>query len=562
MAKRGVQEPEPVGDDSSSADDLQSLLAQLNGGNPLDLTTMAAINAAKSYAADDNDDAQAKKNPHNETLKSTIVKLFVDHVGKSPEIVIGNAIRLATEEMDREGYIFNLKQRRCINGGERESWLNHPVNSRIEGPNPDGKIWLHLFLGDERAKELLQGCVPLYSDEMEASIKENKVKDDTEGLILRALKDEVSKLSTIQLLRNILRYTRREASNMPLIDLLRFSVLYGLDGVMKDILLGRYGDMGGLSVNSLIPLGDKPLDGSEDSSYLHMLGGRRKFFYPLYAVGALLGHTNIASVALTELEGGGFDVPFGVQMKHDVEIEVHDEHYLPSEVFLWVFNKNLQHMIKCLVECGFQFRWIDHDELGRIFDKIFEAHDWPRPPWSGELDEEDVMWESSRERRRLRGESAYKAQMEMLDVLISLGFPLELFLPTEPTIEREEKMQKEGKLQTRQEQRAHEKALTREEKMANQRVYKACCDYNSLQTSEPETLTMGDFYRKLKSRWDKGEASAQVAKLDEFEALDSRWRRTQRQQNAEEDNESDNESEDYESESGEGSSYDGYPGSE
>ncbi len=146
--------------------------------------------------------------------------------------------------------------------------------------------------------------------------------------------------------------------------------------------------------------------------------------------------------------------------------------------------------------------------------------------------------------------------MEMLDLLISLGFPYELFFPTEPPIEREKKLLEEKKLETRQQRREYEKSLSKEERKAMEDACRACSAYNSIQMTEPEMLTLEDFVSKLKSRWEKGQESVQVqvARLNEFEALDSRWRKAQRQQNGDEEvNESDDES------YGSGSSYE-YPG--
>ena len=126
----------------------------------------------------------------------------------------------------------------------------------------------------------------------------------------------------------------------------------------------------------------------------------------------------------------------------------------------------------------------------------------------------------------------------MLDVLISLGFPFSLFFPTEPPIEREEKLTKDKKLESRDECKAYMRNMDKEERKARDLVYQACSAYNSIQTSKRETLHIGDFYRKLKSRWD-GQESVQVDHLPEFEELDSRWRATRRLQDEDEYHDSD-----------------------
>ena len=90
----------------SIRNELPSLLTQLNGGKALDLSVIAAIKEAGKIGEDTAAGAlTAEDNPHNYTLKCTINKLFANHVGKTPEIVIGNAIRHAKDQRNFEGYM-------------------------------------------------------------------------------------------------------------------------------------------------------------------------------------------------------------------------------------------------------------------------------------------------------------------------------------------------------------------------------------------------------------------------------------------------------------------------
>jgi len=402
-----------------------------------------------------------------------------------------------------------------------------------------------LFLGVDRANELLQDAAPMNSVELEDSQNTMEV---TEGVVLSAIRGEVSMLSITDLLENILSYVRKQWNELLLGELLRFSVLYGLDAVLKDIVLGKYGEHDALLVNALLPLDNEPL---EENPQTFFTSCRKIMYMPPYAMGAILGHSNIVVTALNDL-GGKLDVPMGGEFKVG-EMREMNHHLLPSEVFYWIFQKNMPDMIKCFVnECGFQFRWIDHkNHLPSVFKRIFEADEYANfPQWAGDADEDELIYESSRERRRLRAASAYVEQMKMLDFLISLGFPFELFFPTENPIECEDKLREEKKLETIQQCRDYQKSLSKEERKVRDDCYKACSAYNYMQESEydeddseeeesePKTLTLGDFYRQLKARWD-GQESAQVAHLDEFEALDSRWRMTLNQQNSSDDNESD-----------------------
>ena len=128
--------------------------------------------------------------------------------------------------------------------------------------------------------------------------------------------------------------------------------------------------------------------------------------------------------------------------------------------------------------------------------------------------------------------------MKMLDLLISLGLPFSLLFPVQPPIKMEEALIKDKKLETREECKAYMRSMDKGERKARELVYEACSAYNSLQSEEPETLTIGDFYRKLKSRWD-GQKSVQTDRLPNFEQLDSTWRATRRPQNEDEYHESD-----------------------
>ena len=132
-------------------------------------------------------------------------------------------------------------------------------------------------------------------------------------------------------------------------------------------------------------------------------------------------------------------------------------------------------------------------------------------------------------------------KMKQLDLLRILGFPFELFFPVDPTCEEQEKLLNEGKIKTSDDQREYGKHLTKHQRRANERLYNACSSYNSIQSTEAERLTASDFYKKLKTRWEEGQETAQISKLDEYEALDSRWRKWKRRQDGEE-SESDDDS--------------------
>lgn len=101
---------------------LSSVLVELNGGNALDLTVIAAIQAASTLRV-----APTSDSPYGEILQKTLGDLFSSHVGKSPEVVVGNAVRHALEEKEREQRIFEQSKRNPFVYNQSDVCLNHPL---------------------------------------------------------------------------------------------------------------------------------------------------------------------------------------------------------------------------------------------------------------------------------------------------------------------------------------------------------------------------------------------------------------------------------------------------
>ena len=198
----------------SALEELPALLVQLDGGKALDPVVVAAIGAASSTGSCGDD-------PRTDSAATTIDKLFLDHVGKSPEIVVSNALRHAEEQFHLEIDIFNARQRRAYSGDERARLYNHPENRSIKGPKPNCRVWIDMFLGDEKAEELLKGALPLNED---CPHDENP----EEGVIVGILKEGKEPLPpTLELLVNVLRYIRKEASKVPIDELMKFPYCMG-----------------------------------------------------------------------------------------------------------------------------------------------------------------------------------------------------------------------------------------------------------------------------------------------------------------------------------------------
>jgi hypothetical protein len=173
---------------------LTRLLVQLNGDTPLDLTVTAAIAASSS--------SKPVSKSTKETMDDILLKLFVKHVGRSPDVVIQNAIDFMDDIYSRECDLFDEIQDR---GGGAPTWACYgdqvlfdcPFQPMVKGPRLDMEVWLTLFLGKKRVDELLDGSVPL---EKSYGKDPNLSK---EHIIWKALRGEVKELSLCALMLNI-----------------------------------------------------------------------------------------------------------------------------------------------------------------------------------------------------------------------------------------------------------------------------------------------------------------------------------------------------------------------
>ena len=524
-------------DVKDASNKLTSLLVQLNGGKVLDSKVRAAISAAAS--------GESITGVAKETMDATLQTLFENHVGQSPEAVVQNAIDHMDKIYSVEVDVFNETQDR---GGHLPGWVdetdrimfNCPMQPLVKGPRPDTKVWLALFLGVERAGELLDGCIPM----RDMSLSEGSSAEPEEVIMLKAFKEEATELPLIKLMTNVLSYMREKAEeSMKNEDedpksLLRFTVIYGLDGTMKDILLGAYGDVENLTIDSLLPISDKPIE-----NFFGVMWNM--WLLPPLHMGAILGHSNIVLGALGL--GGKIDAPMGFQGRgEEIKLSVY---HLPSVVLEWTILKNKKQMLQILVkDCGFQFRWMSRDMQTKqisqpVFSRIFDLSQYESDPmWKGELRFEDYMWENSRVRCQMRAASAYKEQMLMLDHLIELGFPFELLFPTEPRVDELERLHKNKQLETRKQNREYMLSLSKIDRLALESVTDMTSSYNYVQqdSSDSDTdeshqnlLSVSEYYNILKKRWD-GKQS-QLARLPEFEGLDPTWRAEQEPSDSDDD---------------------------
>lgn len=522
-------------DDNASK--LPALLRRLNGGNPLPLSTLAVLQVPTGTTNEEEGD-DSIHHVHLESAHAAQKELLQAHVGDC-HAIFQAAVTIARNTLDRAVKEFNGME---IAGDEQADFF-YPWDPLTKGPKPDAAVWAEMFLGRERFATLVDRALPLNHWPRRSNLDRSIALEEH---IYLALRDNVPKLSALQLLENVLDYLLhrvKEDKTATRKDFLRFTVVYGLDGAMKDVLNGAYScnkndDDDEITINTLLPLSDgvpRPPD-EENMSRFHR--GPMYMFLPAYALGAMIGHVNVVSTAIGELHAT-IDAPLEAFQGNSTPVCHY--HYTPGEVLFGAIMTNRQHVLKCLVkEHGFQFRWINHDrEMEMIRWRLLADHELDCSTfWTGDLDADDIYYEaSSRQRRRLRARVSYQEQMKMLDLLIELGLPFLVLFPAD--LYRYIERLQQGSME---ELRTFEGTLSKDEKKMKRIVWEACSSYNNVRQRHELWLSMGEFYsQQLNARW-AAQHDAQTIKLGEYEALDSRWRAQMEEGNGESSN-SDGESE-------------------
>jgi hypothetical protein len=113
----------------------------------------------------------------------------------------------------------------------------------------------------------------------------------------------------------------------------------------------------------------------------------------------------------------------------------------------------------------------------------------------------------------------------MLQTMIDLGLPYELFLP-QMDMELDAQLHREAEAKGLEQPdkamiRNFAKSWSRTERKSRENIYEACCEYNAC-LNERHQLSIGDFNLKAKSMW-KDQPTVQEARLDLFEKQDPRW---------------------------------------
>ena len=554
---------------TTTVTDLQKLLQPL--GESLDLVVLAALSPADSRATDA--ELSQKVQHANDQAFASLAKVFERTVGPYDE-VLGNALRIASWDFDDHLHYVN---RRCAGDHPRDDRYSHPTKRYMGAPpQPSVWVWLRLFGGEECIEEIQKKYIS--EDKCEYEKRDNGMWCAEPDTRLQQLGDIRAKLKTLKdgerwdngkvplkamagVLGNALRFLRTHAGGgVSAEKLLGFCAQYGLSGAISHIVEGRYGHYGGawrinqthepLKIRS--DTGDidesKDQEDEDRSSIRYCFGGDLKL--APYATAAILGHTNVVRAILKNL-GGAIDAECTFISHKAFPVE-----NLPSLLLTWAILSNQPAMVRCLVtEIGFQFRWLEEDDLYDIWRNLHETSPYEHTRWMTIM-EDPYDWAGMRELRGRRARNSFVEKDKMFKLLINLGLPKDLLFPdgADFSMDKEfldlpEHKRKEPSKEDISRYEEWQKSLPASVKHARDLIFNACITFNSVQpldaTEEDyypmdeddnyessqqskkldkltSTLHAHQYYEKMVDAFDKQDVK-QDARLSEYEQRDPRW---------------------------------------
>lgn len=526
------------------ASELNKLLRPL--GESLDPVIVTALSSASSANA--------------EHAIEVLLETFERTVGPY-EQVLGNALRISGWDLaDWENYV-NVHQ--CAI--DRPERYRHPTKRYFRGPTkPSVWVWLRLFCGEAGVEEV-QVRYRSNAKEVACRIEEKEVGEsgmwcEDPDQQLNQMYDIHRKLRDLQesgktqlpvlagVLANVLRFLRDQADGGASASvILGFCAQYGLNGPIAAVLQGRYGKYGGAwNINLVhealkIQNDEKGNDSDDSDRYGLRMEGVLKL--APYVTAAILGHTNVVNAILKDL-GGGVDAQCILEMPHKAFPE-----NTASFLLTWAILSNQPAMVRCLVaENGFQFRWMEEDDLFDVWRKLHETSPYEEKRWMPQA-EDPYSMVGMRELRGNRSRKAFIEKDKMFKLLIELGLPKDLLFPEGADFTLDEEFSGKKKVEKTEVARYEkwEELLPMTAKFARSLVFQACMTYNSVQPldateddyypdDEDEygessqqskkvddlTLHVHEYYQNLLEYFDKQE-SKQPARLPDYEVKDPRW---------------------------------------
>mmetsp|Transcript_3685 Transcript_3685/g.5711 ORF Transcript_3685/g.5711 Transcript_3685/m.5711 type:complete len:625 (-) Transcript_3685:105-1979(-) len=457
---------------------------------------------------------------------AALMSLFEKHVGPF-EHVLNGMMRLHGVEVDDVMQEYPPEERyRC------------PFFRMIQTPKPDLMQYTELLFG-MTARDVAMA-------EKDIADRLNLVNEN----LMPFKRDCVTFQYKANILANALLCLREQAKNFvseeennSVWKLLRFAVTYGLSGAMRDILGGKYCDVGDdFTIDTAMPIVDEPE--VKETLFMDPI-----LYAPAYFIGSILEHPHVVKCALSDL-GGSLHAKYCIKGSEAKQQSLYNAN-TAGQALLWAIHANSPDMVRCLTkDCGVQFRWMSKNEFDQIWDLLLDYDPYENGPFRGNFDSEELVFLSSRERAWARSHASWKNKEAMIKVLIECGLPRELFLPQiDFSLEKEVLNNCGGKDPSNEDQEKIEeynRGLSKAERKSLRRIYNACSEFNSVQETEEigdeddscsdcdeignvphkltkdTTLHLPYFYDRMVDKW-KDQTDVQESKLSDFEELDPRW---------------------------------------
>ena len=188
--------------------------------------------------------------------------------------------------------------------------------------------------------------------------------------------------------------------------------------------------------------------------------------------------------------------------------------------FHTALGHNRRDVVRCLCTpkdvggCGLLLAALSRKKRATVWATL--THHCSRQSWQQtwlgpDFDPDDLVYEGSRGRRRIRAEFVWKQVAEMLRVLAECGMPYHKLVPpvSDATIEA---------VRTCEDERGFDvRGMPKDERRALQSLAAANAEYNAQFERDAEMLDVFQFVAWLKGRWPAG-ASAEAASAQEAES--------------------------------------------
>jgi hypothetical protein len=428
--------------------ELQELIRQLNSGEPLSLTLLAAY-AAQSLGTKRKHDAcptEGDQVSHSlEQTRQEELTLFEKYIGPYDDVLAGAFRHINYEYNDAfDGH-----------NNRREGRYSDPYKVCNDGPKPNAHVWLGLFLGrdtENGSRELDKQ----YELTTSSSLNFHR-NDDQPGPGISHIYDtfheneNLRKVPILVVARNILQYLRNLSRTHTPKQMLYFCAVYGLSHAAGHVLEGKYDGVVVVEDNDNDDDDDEDDDDEDEDDDEQLtidtplINPKKRKKWSVYNIRHPAPYIPFLGVsAILEYH---HSVRYAIETLHaNIHSELIFMHYVPHQGYqvmnlcigvgvyalTWCISNNRPSMVQTLTNFRVQFRWLENRNLKTIFHLLFHidgSSDEYGPVWLPiTFDRNDYY--SMRSLRRARAKQCYKEKFKMLRTVIDAGLPRELLIPS------------------------------------------------------------------------------------------------------------------------------------